>query len=289
MIVQHFFDPRTYTLTYVVADEATKIALVIDPVLDYDPKAGKTFTESAEAVAAWIDARGYQVPYVLDTHVHADHLTAIPFFKQRYGAKSVIGEDVTTVQDVFKGLLNLGDEFKTDGSQFDVRMGPDDVLKAGPFEVRAIPTGGHTPASVSYLIGDAVFVGDSLFQPDAGTARCDFPGGSAAELYDSVMRIYALPDATRVFTLHDYQPGGRKLEFESTVGRQKRENVHLKATTTKEEFVALRAELERGKEAPTLLLPSVQVNMRAGELPPPESNGVRYLKIPLNAFHTAHE
>lgn len=288
MHVQHFYDPRTGTLSYVVSDAETRTALVIDPVHDYDPRAARTSTESAEEIARYLDEGGFSVPYVLDTHIHADHLSAIPFFKERYGAQSVVSSRVTVVQEVFKGLLNLGDEFKTDGSQFDVLLEDGAVLEAGPLHVQVIPTDGHTPASVSYLIGDAVFVGDSLFQPDAGTARCDFPGGSAGDLYDSIQRIYALPDETRVYTLHDYQPGGRELQFMATVAEHKAKNIHLNAKTTREEFIALRAELERGKDAPTLLLPSVQVNMRAGLFPPAESNGISYLKIPLNAFECGH-
>jgi glyoxylase-like metal-dependent hydrolase (beta-lactamase superfamily II) len=221
------------------------------------------------------------VPYVLDTHAHADHMSGAQFFRERLGAKTVIGRGITAVQAAFGELFGLAG-FPADGSQFDVLLDDWAVLEVGPFEIEAIPTAGHTPASLSYRIGDAVFVGDSLFQPDSGTARCDFPGGSAAELYDSIQRIFALPEDTRVFTLHDYRPGGRELAFESTVGEQRRDNIHIHDGVSKQEFVALRARLERGKEAPALLLPAVQVNIRAGHLPDPDDNGIRYLKIPLN-------
>jgi glyoxylase-like metal-dependent hydrolase (beta-lactamase superfamily II) len=286
MKIQHFHDPRTGSFTYVVSDDASKTAVVIDAVMDYEPKSGRVFFESAETVARYIDENGFSVPFVLDTHTHADHLTAMPFFRVRYGAKSVIGSGVTTVQATFKQFFDLDPAMPTDGSQFDILLDDHATLDAGPFEIEAIPTGGHTPASLSYRIRDAVFVGDSLFQPDSGTARCDFPGASAAELYDSIQRLFALPDETRVFTLHDYQPGGRELAFESTIGAQRRGNIHVHDGISREEFIALRSKLEVGKEVPTLLFPSVQVNIRAGNLPEPEQNGVSYLKIPLNALGT---
>ncbi|MBK8978005.1 MAG: MBL fold metallo-hydrolase [Planctomycetes bacterium] len=284
MKIEAFFDPATYTISYVVYDEAGKVGVVIDPVMDFDPKSGRVSDRSARKLAAFIDAQGLTIPYVLETHCHADHLTSAPWLKARYGSKTVIGAGIPTVQKTFKTVFDLESDFPTDGSQWDVLIEDGGKLHVGALTIEAIPSGGHTPASVSYLIGDAVFVGDSLFQPDQGTARCDFPGGSAAELYDSVQRLYALPDSTRVFTLHDYQPGGRQLRFVSTIGEQKAKNVHLDARTTKEEFVALRRRLEDGKEMPNLLLQSVQVNLRAGELPPPAANGIAYLKIPLNVL-----
>jgi len=282
MIIQHFYDTRTGTLSYVVADEGSRTAVVIDAVTDYDPPSGRVFHESAESVARYIDAAGYSVPFVLDTHAHADHFSAMPFFRERYGAKTVIGAGITAVQDVFARLFNL--DVPADGSQFDVLLEDGEVLEAGGLQIEAIPTGGHTPTSLSYRIGDAVFVGDTLFQPDSGAARCDFPGGSAAELYDSIQRLYALPPATRLFTAHDYQPGGRQLAFESTVAAQRSDNIHIHDGVSKDEFVALRAKLEAGKPVPRLILPAIQVNICAGALPPPEANGTRYLKIPLNAF-----
>jgi glyoxylase-like metal-dependent hydrolase (beta-lactamase superfamily II) len=284
MKIEHFFDPRTWTLTYLVYDEATRDCVLIDPVADYDPKAVRVFHESADTVARFIDESGLKLSHVLDTHVHADHLSAMPYFRGRYGAKTVIGSKVGLVQEAFREVFGLGSDFPTDGRQFDVLMDDGDTLEAGSLTIEAIETTGHTPASLTYKIGDAIFVGDLLFQPDYGTARCDFPGGSAAEEYDSIQRLYALPAETRVFTGHDYQPGGRDLAFESTIGEQRQQNVHLRDGVTKDEFVALRAELETGKELPTLLFQSVQVNIRAGELPEPDSNGRSYLKLPINVF-----
>ncbi len=282
MKIQHFFDPRTWSLTYVVYEEGT--AVVIDPVLDYDPKAGRVFHESAERVAEFLKREGLTLAYALDTHPHADHLTGVVFFKERFGAKTVISERITTVQATFRDVFNLGADFPVDGRQYDVLLADGEILEAGPLKIEAILTEGHTPASLSYKIGDALFVGDLLFMPDGGTARCDFPGGSAAVLFEAVNTLYRLPEETRVFTLHDYQPGGRELCFESTIGDQKRSNVHVNAETTLEEFVALRKRLEEGKPAPTLLFPALQVNIRGGHLPEPESNGRAYLKIPLGWF-----
>ena len=283
MKIQHFFDPRTWTLSYLVYDETSNAAVLIDSVADYDPKAIRIYHESAEEVAKFIDDRNLKLLHVLDTHVHADHLTAMPFFRERYGAKTVISANVTKIQETFTKLLGLED-VACDGSQFDILIEDGQVLESGPFKIEAIPTHGHTPASLTYKIGDALFVGDLLFQPDSGTARCDFPGGSAAVEYESIMRLYELPDETRVFTCHDYQPGGRKLEFESTIGQHKRHNVHLRDGVTKEEFVTKRTELDAGKQLPTLIFQSLQINVRGGGLPPPEANGTAYLKLPLNVF-----
>ncbi|MCA8944137.1 MAG: MBL fold metallo-hydrolase [Planctomycetes bacterium] len=284
MKIQHFFDPNTWTLSYVVWDEGSKIAVVIDPVADYDPKAVRVTHDSAEKIAKFIDEHDLKLTHVLDTHVHADHLTGMPFFKQRYGAKTVIGSKVGTVLETFRSVFGLPDDFPVDGSQFDILLDAGESLDVGPFQIEAIPTPGHTPASMTYKIEDALFVGDLLFQPDSGAARCDFPGGSAAEEYDSIRRLFELPEETRVFTCHDYQPGGRELAFESTIGEQRKHNVHVNDRVTREEFVALRKKLEDGKELPTLLFQSLQVNIRAGELPEPEANGMAYLKLPLNAF-----
>lgn len=284
MKIQHFYDERTGTLSYVVSDDAETTAVVIDPVTDYDARSGRVFHESAEAIARYLDEHGLAVPFALDTHAHADHLSALQFFRERYGSRTVIGAGITTVQRTFKAFFDLGDEVPGDGSQFDVLLEDHQVLDVGPFSIEAIPTGGHTPASLSYRIGDAVFVGDTLFQPDAGTARCDFPGGSAEDLYDSIQRLFLLPEETRVFTLHDYRPGGRELAFESTIGEQRRSNIHLRDGVSKEEFVALRTRLEQGKEVPRLILPSIQVNIDAGRLPAPAENGRRYLKVPINGF-----
>jgi glyoxylase-like metal-dependent hydrolase (beta-lactamase superfamily II) len=282
MKIQHFFDEPTATLSYVVWDEDARVAVLIDSLLDFDPKSGRTRTRSCEAVARFLDERRLSLTLVLDTHAHADHLTGMPFFRERYGARTGIGAEIRQVQAIFRRIFNLGDAFPVDGSQFDVLLREGDVLAAGPLRVEAIHTPGHTPACMSYRIGDALFVGDGLFMPDYGTARCDFPGGSAEALYDSIQRLYTLPEATRVFTCHDYRPGGRPLRFESTIGEQKRTNVQLSHATTRAAFIELRKTRDAGLEMPTLILPSIQVNIRAGRLPEPESNGISYLKIPLN-------
>lgn len=281
MQIQHFYDRRTSSLTYLVHDGSD--ALVIDPVLDYDPKSGRVFTESADQLEAYLDEHGLTLRYALDTHPHADHLSALAHLRETRGCKTVIGAGIQRVQETWKGVFNLPD-LATDGSQFDVLIEEGQTLDVGTLTVEAILTEGHTPASMTYKIGDALFVGDLIFMPDAGTARCDFPGGDAGQMYDGIQKLYALPSATRIFTLHDYQPGGRELRFESTVGQQKAGNVHLNAATTREAFVALRQELEADKPAPTLLFPAVQVNVDGGKLPEPEANGVAYLKIPLNQF-----
>jgi glyoxylase-like metal-dependent hydrolase (beta-lactamase superfamily II) len=280
MQIQHFFEEQTSSLSYVV--HAGGDAVVIDPVRDYDPKNARTGWASAEQIAAYIDAQGLRVHYVIDTHAHADHLSAMPFFKERYGARTVTGARMGEIQRVFRDIYNLGPDFPVDASQFDVLVDEGDRLAFGALTVEAMHTPGHTPAHMSWKIGDALFVGDTLFMPDYGSARCDFPGGSAEQLYDSIQRIYAMPEDTRLFMCHDYRPGGRPLAFETTVGEQKRSNVQINARTTKAEYVAFRKEKDASLPAPVLILPSLQVNIRAGELPPPEDNGVSYLKIPLN-------
>jgi len=281
--IQHFFDPKTSTLTYVVYDPESKTALLIDPVADYDANRVRVTHDAATEVARFIDRHGLDLQWVLETHVHADHLTAMPFFVERYGARTAISAHVTKVQETFAKVFGLK-HFPADGSQFDLLLEDGVSLEVGPLVIEALPTHGHTPASLTYRIGDTLFVGDSLFQPDYGTARCDFPGGSAQEQYRAIQRLYELPEATRVFTGHDYQPGGRALEFESTIGEQRTSNVHLRHDTTEAEYVALRRELEDGKALPTLLFPALQVNIRAGHLPPPAANGTAYLVLPLNQF-----
>jgi glyoxylase-like metal-dependent hydrolase (beta-lactamase superfamily II) len=284
MKIQHFFDDQTSTLTYVVHDEGTKTGVVIDTVTNFDPASGRTGNESNQKVAGFIDEQGLTIPYVLDTHVHADHFTGLKFFKERYGCKTVIGKYITGVQATFRDIFNLGADFPVDGSQFDVLLEEGEALEAGPLRIKAIHTPGHTPACLTYHIGDALFVGDAIFMPDFGTARCDFPGGSGETLYDSIQKLYALPEETRVFTCHDYMPGGRELRFESTIGEQKKSNVQLNENTTKEAYVAFRKEKDAGLSLPKLILPSLQVNIRAGNLPEPEEDGRSYLKIPLNRF-----
>lgn len=282
MVIQHFFDQATSTLTYVVHDGC--IGIVIDPVLDYDPKSARTTVRSAEAVARYIDHRHLSIPYVIDTHAHADHLTAMPFFKKRYGSQTVTGSRVGEVQRSFRDIYNLGADFPIDGRQFDILLDEGQDLEVGSFRIRAMHTPGHTPAHMSWQVEDAVFVGDTLFMPDYGTARCDFPGGSADQLYDSIQRIYALPDSTRLFMCHDYQPGGRELCFVTTVAEQKQSNVQLRQGTMKQEFLKLRTARDAKLDMPALILPAIQINIRAGEFPKQEANGTAYLKIPLNVF-----
>jgi glyoxylase-like metal-dependent hydrolase (beta-lactamase superfamily II) len=284
MEIASFFDPETGTLTYLVYAPSEGVGVVIDPVAEFDPASGALTHARAKEVGDFIDARSLAVPWVLETHAHADHLSAMPWFKERYGARSVIGRHIAEVQATFRDVFNLGDDFPVDGRPFDRLLDDGEVVEAGPLRIEALHTPGHTPACLSYRIGDTVFVGDTLFQPDYGTARCDFPGGSATVLYDSIQRLYALPDATRLFTCHDYQPGGRKLRFESTVADQKAGNVQLDGTTERDAFVAFREQRDATLSMPTLILPSIQANVRAGELPEPESNGLAYFKIPINAF-----
>jgi glyoxylase-like metal-dependent hydrolase (beta-lactamase superfamily II) len=280
--VRAFFDPATWTLTYVVFDAASRDAVVIDPVLDYDPAASRTSERAIRPVIDFIEAGGLKPWLSLETHAHADHLTAAQRLKDRFpGLKVGIGARITEVQRFFATVFNL-DELAVDGSQFDLLLHHGQRVAAGSLEVEAIATPGHTPACMSFRIGDAVFTGDALFMPDYGTGRCDFPAGSAAELHDSIAgRLYALPDATRVFVGHDYQPGGRDVAWESTIGEQKRANVHLRAATGHEEFVAFRRERDRALSAPRLLYAAVQFNINAGLPPPREANGTAYLKIPL--------
>ncbi len=284
MQIETFYDPRTYTLTYIVFDPATKDAVVIDPVLDYDPLAVSVHTESVDKVMKYIDDQGLKLHCILETHAHADHLSASQTLKDKYGAAVVIGQAITAVQEVFKGVFNLPEGFTTDGKQFDRLVSDGEVFQAGSMPISVIATPGHTPACVTYKIGDALFTGDTLFMPDFGTGRCDFPKGSAADLYDSIQKLYALPDDTRVFVGHDYQPGGRDLAFETTIGQSKRENIQLKGETTKDQFVHFRTERDKTLSPPVLLFPSVQVNVDAGRLPPPEDNGRSYLKLPVGLF-----
>ena len=282
MRIEPFFDEQTWTLSYVVDDGRS--AVVIDPVRNYDPKNGRTSWTSAEAIARFIDRERLEVAFVIDTHAHADHMTGLPFYKERYGARSVTGARVGEIQRAFREIYNLDARFPVDGSQFDVLVDEGRRLEFGTLAIEAVHTPGHTPAHMSWKVGDAVFVGDTLFMPDYGSARCDFPGGSASELFDSIQRIYALPEQTRLFMCHDYLPNGRPLRFESTVREQKRHNIQLSERTTRAEYVAFRRKRDAELEAPALILPSIQVNIRAGELPEPESNGSRYLKIPIDVL-----
>lgn len=282
--VKHFFDPDTFTLTYVVWDEKTSDAVVIDSVWDYDPNSSKVDTHSVDQVFDFIQGQKLNVHYILETHAHADHLSGAQLLKEKIPqAKIAINENIKKVQDVFKGVYNLSKDFNTNGIQFDELLTEQENLKAGSLSIQTIFTPGHTPACSSFLIGDALFTGDALFMPDFGTGRCDFPKGSAKDLYHSVHeKLYKLPDETRVFTGHDYMPNGRELRYESTIGEQKRDNIQLKESTSEEEYIKFRTQRDKQLQAPRLLLPSIQVNIDAGRLPATEDNGVHYLKIPVS-------
>jgi glyoxylase-like metal-dependent hydrolase (beta-lactamase superfamily II) len=280
--VTAFFDPATSTLTYLVADPASGACAVIDSVRDYDQKSGRTNTASVDKVIAVIRDRGLRLDWILETHVHADHLTAAPYLKQQLGGRIGIGALVTEVQSTFRALFGIDEICAGDGREFDHLFVDGEEFRIGGLVGRVIASPGHTPACVAYLIGDALFVGDTLFMPDYGTARCDFPGGDARQLYRSIRRLLDLPPATRVFVGHDYQPNGRPLAFEASVAEQRAKNIHIKDGIGEDEFAAMREARDRTLSLPNLILPSVQVNIRAGELPPPEPNGRRYLKIPLD-------
>lgn len=283
--VKAFFDEATYTVSYVVSDPATKKAAIIDSVLDYDPKSGRTRKDSADAVIAFVREQDLDVDWILETHVHADHLSAAPYIKEQLGGELAIGANITTVQDVFGKVFNAGTEFQRDGSQFDHLFKDGEQFTIGSIEAKAIHTPGHTPACMTFVIGDAGFVGDTLFMPDYGTARCDFPGGDARTLYRSIQKIFALPDETRLFMCHDYKaPGRDDYAWETTVGEQTAKNIHVGAGKTEDEFVKMRTARDATLAMPVLILPSVQINMRAGELPPAEDNGTRYMKIPIDTL-----
>lgn len=282
MIIETFYDPSTYTLTYVAYDQNTKDAIIIDPVLDYDPHSSKTSTESLDKVDKFIKDNNLKMHYCLETHAHADHLSGSVLLKERYpGIKVAISENITAVQDVFKGVFNF-DFLKSDGSQFDELLKDGQEITAGTINIKVIATPGHTPTCVSFLIEDNVFTGDALFMPDYGTGRCDFPAGSASDLYNSIHdKLYNLPDHTKVYVGHDYQPGGREVKWQTTIGESKQNNKQLKANTSKDEFVNMRESRDATLKAPRLLLQSVQVNINAGHFPEPESNGKKYLKMPI--------
>jgi len=278
-----FFDVATYTLTYVVSDPATADAIIIDPVLDYDPVGSATSTRSVEALEHFIRAQGLTLRAVFETHAHADHLSGSQYLKRRFEVPIVVGAQITIVQETFKGVFDLPAAFATDGSQFDALLADGQSYQAGSITVRALATPGHTPACMTYLVGDAAFTGDALFVEDYGTGRCDFPGGDAHALYRSVHdRLYGLPEGTRVFVGHDYQPNGRPLRWQTTIGLSRTDNLQVRADTPAATFVALREARDKTLAAPRLLFPSVQVNIDAGRLPGAADNGVRYLRIPLN-------
>lgn len=280
--IQHFFHEPSSTLSYVV-DDGT-IGIVIDPVRDFDASSGRTSWSFCERISEYIRAKRLDVRYVIDTHAHADHLSALPYFKENFSAQTVTGARIGEIQERFRGFYNLNPDFPTDGRQFDVLIDEGECLTSGSLKVEAIHTPGHTSAHMSWKIEDAVFVGDTLFMPDFGSARCDFPGGSAGQLYDSIQRIYTLPDSTRLYMCHDYRPNNRPLAFFTTVAEQKQYNIQINGRTEREEFIAFRKRKDATLPAPDLILPSLQVNIRAGELPETESNGVSFLKIPLNVL-----
>lgn len=282
--VHGLFDPATATVTYIVHDGPGTACAIVDPVLDYDPKSGRTRTASADQVVDFVTAQGLRVEWILETHAHADHLSAAPYLKAKLGGRIAIGHRITAVQQVFKRIFNLEPGFRADGSQFDVLLEDDQVFRIGRLEARAMAVPGHTPACMAYRVGDAVFVGDTLFMPDVGTARCDFPGGDAKTLYASVRKILALPPETRLFMCHDYPPTDRPIAWETTVAEQRAKNIHVRDGIAEAQFVEMRTRRDATLQMPVLILPSVQVNIRAGERPPAESNGISYLKIPLDAL-----
>ena len=282
--VKAFFDPATWTVSYVVFDAPGGHCALVDSVLDYDPKSGRTRTDSADQLIAFVREQNLTVDWILETHAHADHLSAAPYLRKHLGGKIAIGGKITQVQNVFKGIFHLEPEFATNGSQFDHLFEDGDTFAIGTLQAQALSVPGHTPACMAYQVGDAVFVGDTLFMPDVGTARCDFPGGNAHTLYQSVRKLLSLPAETRLFMCHDYPPEGRAAQWECTVADQRARNIHVHDGVSEAAFVAMRTKRDAGLAMPVLILPSVQVNIRAGELPPPEANGVSYLKIPLNAL-----
>ena len=292
MHIESFFDPATFTFSHVLADLSTRQCALIDSVLDYDPKSGRTSTTSADRLVERVKALDLQVQWILETHVHADHLSAAPYLKNHLGGQLVIGAHITTVQNVFGKLFNAGAEFARDGSQFDRLLEDGEIFQIGTLQARAMHTPGHTPACMTYVVSDTgdvsdkqvAFVGDTLFMPDYGTARCDFPGGNASVLFQSIQKVLSLPDNTELYLCHDYPPETREPHCITTVAEQKNANVHVHRGVNEAEFVAMREKRDASLAMPVLILPSVQVNMRAGQMPPPEDNGQRYLKIPIDAL-----
>ncbi|OZA76485.1 MBL fold metallo-hydrolase, partial [Polynucleobacter sp. 39-46-10] len=278
------FDPETWTYTYVVYEGEGSPCVIIDSVMNYDPKSGRTTTKSADEVIAFVKAHQLQVTWILETHAHADHLTAAPYLQSHLGGKLVIGDHIKNVQTVFKGVFNLDDRFKADGTQFDYLLKEGESLAFGDLSLKALFVPGHTPACMAYEIGDAIFVGDTLFMPDVGTARCDFPGGDAKTLYRSIQKILSYPGQTKLYMCHDYPPNNRPATGMSTVADERANNIHVHDGVAEEQFVQMRTARDKTLDMPTLILPSIQVNIRAGHFPEADSNGVAYLKIPLNAL-----
>jgi len=280
--VEAFLDRDSETFTYVVYDHSGGHAAVIDPVLDYDPKSGRTRTDGAQRVVDFVRSHNLTVDWVLETHAHADHLSAAPFVREQVGGKIAIGEKITAVQEIFKNVFNLEKQFLVDGSQFDKLFAEGETFNMGDIDAEVIYTPGHTPADMSWRIGDAVFVGDTLFMPDVGTARCDFPGGNAHTLYQSIQTLLSMPEDTRLFMCHDYPGDKREHAYLTTVAEQKKHNIHVHDGVTEQQFVVMREARDKTLEMPRLILPSIQLNIRAGQMPPAEDNGTVYFKIPVN-------
>lgn len=283
-LVTPFFDKVTNTFSYIVQDPDSRACAIIDSVLDFDYAAGRTGFEGADRIIDYIRSRDLKLEWIIETHVHADHISAAPYIQERLGGRLAIGSHIQTVQETFGKIYNAGTEFERDGSQFDHLFEDGESYRIGGLEGHAMHTPGHTPACMTHIIGDAAFVGDTLFMPDAGTARADFPGGDARTLYHSIMRVLSLPDEVRIFMCHDYQPNGRELEYQTSVAEQKVSNIHVHVGISEDQYVQMREERDATLDMPRLILPSLQVNMRAGHLPPAEDNGTVYLKVPLNKF-----
>ncbi|SEA56961.1 MBL fold metallo-hydrolase [Nitrosospira multiformis] len=282
--IEAFFDPATWTISYVVYDEPGGSCAIIDPVLDYDPKSGRTRTISADRIIAFVNEKRLRTEWILETHAHADHLTSANYLKNKLGGKTAIGKEIPAVQETFKKIFNLGTDFIPDGRHFDQLLADGETFRIGKVTATAISTPGHTPADLSYQIGEAIFVGDTLFMPDLGTARADFPGGDARRLFRSIHKLLAYPAKTRLFLCHDYAPASRSTRWETTVAEQRAHNIHVHDGIDEHEYVAMRQARDATLDMPHLLLPSIQVNVRAGQMPPPEDNGISYLKIPLNVI-----
>ena len=282
--IEIFFEPATWTVSYVIFDEAGGSCAIIDPVLDYDPKSGRTSTQFADKQIQYIKSQQLTVDWILETHAHADHLSSARYLKSQLGGKIAIGNGIPAVQETFKKIFNLGDEFVPNGSHFDHLFNDGEVFQVGKLSAKAISASGHTPADLAYQFDDAIFIGDTMFMPDVGTARADFPGGDARQLYRSIRKLLEFPPETRLFMCHDYPPTDRAVEWESTVAQQRAHNIHIHDGVSEDEFVAMRTKRDATLDMPVLLLPSIQTNVRAGEMPPAEENGISYFKIPINVI-----
>jgi glyoxylase-like metal-dependent hydrolase (beta-lactamase superfamily II) len=283
-VVKGFFDPETWTVTYVVYEKPGSSCIIIDSVLTYDPKSGRTHTRPADEVIEFVRRNELKTEWILETHAHADHVTAAPYLKSHLGGKIAIGDHISEVQGVFKGIFNLEPSFPVNGSQFDQLLKDNQEIRFGNLSMKALFVPGHTPACMAYQVGDAIFVGDTMFMPDVGTARCDFPGGDAHTLFQSMKKILSFPLQTRLFMCHDYPPNGRSVNFETTVAEERKSNIHMHDGISEAQFIEMRTTRDNTLEMPLLILPAIQINIRAGELPPKEANGISYLKIPVNAL-----